>query len=62
MKTLKLLITTFFLFIFALVNAQKIEYIGKEYHVKGDKIFLNDIDFTTNLTTQQQAEIKNKIN
>lgn len=61
MKTLKLFITMFLLFIFVAVSAQKIEHEGKEYLVKGDKIFLNDIDVTTNLTTQQQATIKNKL-
>ncbi len=60
-KTVKLLITMFLLFVLVAVNAQKIEHDGKEYHVKGDKIFLKNINVTVNLTPQQQATIKNKL-
>jgi len=60
-KTVKLFITLFFLFLVVVINAQKIEHEGKEYHLKGDKIFLNDLDVTTNLTIQQLADIRNKL-
>ncbi len=61
MKNLKCLFFTFCLFITVLMNAQKIEHEGKEYHVKGEKIFFNKLDITANLTTQQLADIKNKL-
>ncbi len=60
-KTVKLFIPLFFLFLVVVINAQKIEHEGKEYHIKGDKIFLNDLDVTTNLTAQQLADIRNKL-
>ncbi len=58
-KTVKLFITLFFLVV--VTNAQKIEHEGKEYHIKGNKIFLNDLDVTANLTIQQLADIRNKL-
>ena len=60
-KTVKLFIMLFFLFLVVVTNAQKIEHEGKEYHIKGDKIFLNDLDVTANLTIQQLADIRNKL-
>ncbi len=61
MKNVKLFIAIVCFFMVALVNAQKIEHEGKEYHVKGEKILLNGVDITADLSADEQLVIKNKL-
>lgn len=61
MKKLKLVITVFLLFAFALVQAQKVEYNGKNYVVKGNAIFEAKVNVTNTLSQAQQANIKNRL-
>ena len=59
MKRFKLLITTVFLLFFTFIQAQQVEYGGKSYEVKGDKIFLEKNDVTDKLSFDERNEIKN---
>ncbi|MCF6296383.1 MAG: hypothetical protein L3J08_00095 [Flavobacteriaceae bacterium] len=61
MKNLKCLVLTFCLFISVLIHAQEIEPKEGQYTIKDDKVFLNDEDVTTSLTTKQLADIKSKL-
>ncbi|MEZ4840153.1 MAG: hypothetical protein R2821_01180 [Flavobacteriaceae bacterium] len=61
MKKTKFLLLLFVLFFVSVAHAQKVEHEGKEYKVKGSKILLNDEDVTTQLTEEQQKEIKRKL-
>lgn len=61
MKTLKSIITTLFLFAVCINYAQKVEYDGVTYLVKGNAIFMNKIDVTNTLSPEQQVVIKNKL-
>ena len=58
MKHIKLLISMVLLFAVTLVQAQKVEYQGKEYKIKKDLIFLDGVDVTPNLTVSEQTAIK----
>jgi len=57
----KLLLTGMFLLFFTFVQAQKVEYDGKKYQVKGEKIFFEDQDITETLSFEEQNAIKNKL-
>ncbi|PID69226.1 MAG: hypothetical protein CR989_02895 [Flavobacteriales bacterium] len=58
MKKLQFILTLFLLLLSVTVLAQKIEYNGKEYHVKKDKIFLDGVDVTTSLNDAERTAIK----
>ena len=61
MKNISLIITTCFLLVTSLIQAQKVEYDGKKYNVKGENIILNGKDVTATLSTEQLNNIKNKM-
>ena len=61
MKNVKLFIAIVCLFMVTILNAQQIEYEGKEYRVKGEKIFLNGVEVTADLSADEQLVIKNKL-
>ena len=61
MKNVKLFIAIVCLFMVTILNAQQIEHNGKEYRVKGEKIFLNGVEVTADLSADEQLVIKNKL-
>ena len=61
MKNAKLFISIVCLFMMTILNAQQIEHEGKEYSVKGEKIFLNGVEITADLSADEQLVIKNKL-
>ena len=61
MKNVKLFISIVCLFMMTILNAQQIEHEGKEYRVKGEKIFLNGVEVTADLSADEQLVIKNKL-
>jgi len=61
MKNVKLFIAIVCLFMVTILNAQQIEHEGKEYRVKGEKIFLNGVEVTADLSADEQLVIKNKL-
>ncbi|MDV7186774.1 hypothetical protein R3X25_05720 [Lutibacter sp. TH_r2] len=61
MKKLKVIITTILLFAFVIVQAQKVEYNGKNYMVKGTTIFIDKVDVTNTLSQEEQTNIKNRL-
>jgi hypothetical protein len=61
MKTLKLVITTLFVFAVSIGFAQKVDYGGVTYLVKGNSIFMDKIDITNTLSYEEQAGIKNAL-
>ena len=61
MKNVKLFIAIICLFMVTILNAQQIEHEGKEYRVKGEKIFLNGVEVTADLSVDEQLVIKNKL-
>jgi len=44
-----------------MVLAQKISHEGKEYNIKGDKIFLNGVEVTNDLSSFDQNFLKSKL-
>ena len=61
MKNVTLFIAFVCLFMVTILNAQQVEHEGKEYRVKGEKIFLNGVEVTANLSADEQLVIKNKL-
>lgn len=61
MKNLKVVLTAILLCAFAIVQAQKVEYNGKEYVVKRNAIFVDRVDVTNTLSAEVQANIKNRL-
>lgn len=61
MKTLKLIISTFFFLVIVAGYAQKIDFNGVTYFVKGNLIFVDKVDVTNTLSPEDQANIKNKL-
>lgn len=61
MKTLKVFLTTVLLFVITLSFAQKVDYNGATYWVKGDAIFMGESDITSTLSIEEQANIKNRL-
>jgi len=61
MKNVKIFIAMVCLFMVTFVYAQQIEHEGKEYRVKGEKIFLNGEEVTADLLADEQLIIKNKL-
>ena len=61
MKNVKLFIAIVCLFMVTILNAQQIEHEGKEYRVKGEKIILNGVEVTADLSADEQLVIKNKL-
>ncbi len=61
MKNVNLFIAIVCLFMVTILNAQQIEHNGKEYRVKGEKIFLNGVEVTADLSADEQLVIKNKL-
>lgn len=61
-KNIITLIAAFIISVFSLVQAQKIDYQGKKYEVKGASIFLDKQDVTNILSYEDQINIKNALN
>jgi len=61
MKTLKLFLTTIFLLAITISFAQKVDYNGTTYSVKGNAIFMGKSDITSTLSPEEQANIKNRL-
>jgi len=61
MKNFKIISSIFFFLICLMTYAQKVEFNGKKYHVKGEHIFLNGTDVTATLSTEHLNNIKNKL-
>ena len=61
MKNVKIFIAIVSLFMVTLLSAQQIEHEGKEYRVMGEKIFLNGVEVTADLSADEQLVIKNKL-
>jgi len=58
----KLIILTVSLFLMAnMILAQKIGHEGKEYHIKGDKIFMNGVEITNDLSPLERNVLKTKL-
>lgn len=60
-KNISALILAFIVSSFYCVQAQKIEYTGKKYLVKGESIFLGKKDITSSLSYEDQINIKNAL-
>ena len=61
MKKLKVVLTVILLFMFVIAQAQKVQYNGKNYLVKGNDIFVDKVDVTNTLSIEDQNRIKNKL-
>lgn len=61
MKNIKSLVTMFLILLVTIAHAQKIQYGGKEYNVKKDRIFFETIDVTDSLTNNQVLAIKARL-
>ena len=61
MKKLKVVLTVILLFMFVIAQAQKVQYNGKIYLVKGNAIFVDKVDVTNTLSIEDQNRIKNKL-
>ena len=61
MKTLKVFLTAIFLFAITVSFAQKVDYNGTTYRVKGNTIFMGKSDITSTLSPEEQANIKNRL-
>ena len=61
MKTLKLFLTTIFLFAITISFAQKVDYNGTIYTVKRNAIFMGKSDVTSTLSPEEQVNIKNRL-
>lgn len=60
-KNISTLILAFLVSAFSYVQAQKIEYQGKKYVVKGETIFLDKQDVMSVLSYEDQMNIKNAL-
>ncbi|WP_159022424.1 hypothetical protein [Formosa sp. L2A11] len=60
MKQQLLLTVAFSLFFIVAINAQKIEYKGNVYEVKGNSILLKGYNVTESLTLDDQRNIRNE--
>ena len=60
-KLFKILISTALLFSVTIVHAQKIDYQGKTYDVKKDRIFLKGKDVSQTLSTTEASAIKDAV-
>ncbi len=60
-KNICTLILAFLVSAFSYVQAQKIEYQGKKYLVKGETVFLDKQDITSSLSYEDQMNIKNAL-
>ncbi|WP_299777672.1 hypothetical protein [uncultured Formosa sp.] len=60
MKQKLLFTVAFSLFFIIAINAQKIEYKGNVYEVKGNSILLRGYNVTESLTLDDQRNIRNK--
>ena len=58
----KLFLAALFIFISGLVSAQKITFAGKEYQIKGDKIFLKGKDVTHTFSISEKEALYLKLN
>ena len=56
-----IILTVSFILMANMVLAQKISHEGKEYHIKGEKIFMNGVDVTNDLTPFDQNFLKSKL-
>ena len=61
MKTLKVFLTVVLLFAITISFAQKVDYNGTTYRVKGNAIFMGKNDVTSTLSPDEQANIKNRL-
>ena len=58
----KIIILTISLFLMAnMILAQKISHEGKDYHIKGDKIFMNGVEITNDLSPLERNVLKTKL-
>lgn len=60
-KRIKIFISTVFLLTVTIVNAQKIDYQGKVYEVKKDRIFLKGKDISQTLSATKTTAIKDAL-
>lgn len=57
----KFLFVLFGLLLISVCSAQKVTHQNKEYLVKGDKIFLENVDVTNELPDEVKVTIRNKL-
>ncbi|WP_111706896.1 hypothetical protein [Lutibacter citreus] len=61
MEKLKGIVLFVFLFVFTIVQAQKVEFNGVKYMVKKNAIFVDKLDVTNTLSQEKQVNIKNRL-
>tara|TARA_R110002073_G_scaffold279026_1_gene442955 strand:+ start:214968 stop:215453 length:486 start_codon:yes stop_codon:yes gene_type:complete len=61
MKNIKYITALLFVLCTSILFAQKIEHNGKEYNIKGEKIFMNGVDVTSDLSPLEQNTLKAKL-
>ena len=62
MKKLNIVLTTILLLTATIIQAQKVDYYGVDYTLKGKSIYMDKVDVTSTLSRKEQANIKDKLN